>query len=166
MAAPSSFYIPSKTEAIEGKNSLTAKSPNQLLNLRPNMFFDSMLIRKIEPEDQVIPDHGQQCNPGPEDKEIRRSSATICFGLSGQRVRNQGPNWRFRELIPERRVRFSSENLQPIEQVVYDRGRQPRDCNLVWTAADVWDGEVSGDDHDQASAGGIPDRDDNPKAGV
>ena len=46
--------IPPKNEAIEGKNSLTSKSPNPLMNLRPNLFFDSMLIRAIGPEDQVI----------------------------------------------------------------------------------------------------------------
>ena len=122
------LYIPSKTEAIEGKNSLTAKSPNQLLNLRPNMFFDSMLIRKIQPNDQVFLTTDNNVVQDPKTKkyiEVRDYLLWFVRAKTG----TKGPDT-IPELIPERRVRFSSENLQPIEQVVYDQDGKPETVTL------------------------------------
>jgi hypothetical protein len=48
------LLIPPQNKAIEGRNSVTTKSANPLMDLRPNLFFDSMLIREIAPEDEVI----------------------------------------------------------------------------------------------------------------
>jgi outer membrane lipoprotein-sorting protein len=112
------LYIPSKTTAIEGKNSLTSKSPNPLLNLRPGMFFDSMLIRPVAPEDEVILTTDENVSQDPKTKKwveyryyllsiVRAKGATT--GTSA-----------IRELIPRRVIRFSREDLRPIEQEVYD----------------------------------------------
>ncbi len=112
------LYIPSKTEVVEGKNSLTTKSPNQMLNLRPGMFFDSMLIRPVAPEDEVILTTDENVSQDPKTKKwiedryyllsiVRAKGATT--GTSA-----------IRELIPRRVIRFSREDLRPIEQEVYD----------------------------------------------
>ncbi len=112
------LYIPSKTMAIEGKNSLTSKSPNALLNLRPGMFFDSMLIRPVAPEDEVILTTDENVSQDPKTKKwvenryyllsiVRAKDATT--GTSA-----------IRELIPRRVIRFSRDDLRPIEQEVYD----------------------------------------------
>jgi hypothetical protein len=112
------LYIPSKTLAIEGKNSLTSKSPNALLNLRPGMFFDSMLIRPVAPEDEVILTTDENVSQDPKTKKwvenryyllsiVRAKEATT--GTSA-----------IRELIPRRVIRFSRDDLRPIEQEVYD----------------------------------------------
>jgi outer membrane lipoprotein-sorting protein len=112
------LYIPSKTSAIEGKNSLTSKSPNPLLNLRPGMFFDSMLIRPVAPEDEVILTTDENVSQDPKTKkwvEYRYYLLSI--------VRTKGTTTgtsAIRELIPRRVIRFSREDLRPIEQEVYD----------------------------------------------
>jgi len=118
------LYIPSKTEAIEGKNSLTTKSPNQLLNLRPNMFFDSMLVRKIQPQDQVFLTTENKVLQDPKTKKYIEVRDYLLWFVRAK-VGAKGPN-----SIPERRVRFSSENLQPIEQVVYDQDGKPETITL------------------------------------
>jgi outer membrane lipoprotein-sorting protein len=122
------LYIPHDTKVIEGKNSLTAKSSNQLLNLRPNMFFDSMLVRKIEPNDQVFLTTENNVIQDPKTKkfiEVRDYLLWFVRAKTGK----EGPA-EIPELIPERRVRFSSENLQPIEQVVYDEDGKPQTITL------------------------------------
>lgn len=45
------LYIPSKSKAIKGSNSVTHKSDNQFENMRPGFFFDSMIVRGLDPAD-------------------------------------------------------------------------------------------------------------------
>src|SRR5271165_4700299 len=47
------LLIPPKNKAIIGTSPVTRKSANTLENLRPNVFFDSMLIQSVSPESQV-----------------------------------------------------------------------------------------------------------------
>ena len=117
------LYIPSKTEAIEGKNSLTAKSPNHLLNLRPNMFFDSMLIRQIEPDDEVFLTTDNNVIQDPKTKKwVEERDYLLWFVRAKVGTKRAKRDTRVDSRA--RVIRFSSENLQPIEQVVYDAGRQ------------------------------------------
>jgi len=112
------LYIPSKTEAIEGGNSLTTKSPNHLLNLRPGMFFDSMLIRPVAPEDEVILTTDENLSQDPKTKKWIEERYYL---LSIVRAKGTtAATSAIRELIPRRVIRFSREDLRPIEQAVYD----------------------------------------------
>jgi outer membrane lipoprotein-sorting protein len=111
------LYIPSKTEAIEGKNSLTTKSPNPLLNLRPGMFFDSMLIRPVAPEDEVILTTDENVSQDPKTKKWVEDRYYL---LSIVRAKATTGTNAIRELIPQRVIRFSREDLRPVEQEVYD----------------------------------------------
>jgi outer membrane lipoprotein-sorting protein len=113
------LFVPSQSKVIEGKNSLTSKSPNPLMNLRPNVFFDSMLIRAIGPEDQVILTTDNNISQDPKTKkwtEERDYKLEIVQEKSV--LKGSGP---FRELIDKRVIHFNRDNLQPIEQDVYDR---------------------------------------------
>src|SRR6476660_6652889 len=38
-------YIPAKSRFIEGRNELSALSPNKLENLRPSVFLDALFVR-------------------------------------------------------------------------------------------------------------------------
>jgi outer membrane lipoprotein-sorting protein len=113
------LLIPPKNEAVEGKNSVTSKSPNPMMNLRPNLFFDSMLIRAIGPEDQVIltTDNNiiqdQKSKKWTEERDYKLEIVQEKSSAKGSGT--------FRELIDKRVIRFSRDNLQPIEQDVYDR---------------------------------------------
>ncbi len=113
------LLIPPKNEAIEGKNSLTSKSPNPLMNLRPNLFFDSMLIRAIGPQDQVILTTDNNISQDPKTKkwtEERDYKLEIVQEKSAAKAAGT-----FRELIDKRVIHFNRDNLQPIEQDVYDQ---------------------------------------------
>jgi outer membrane lipoprotein-sorting protein len=113
------LLIPSQNKAIEGSNSVTAKAANPLMNLRPGLFFDSMLIREIAPEDEVILTTDSNVSQDPKTKKWFEERDYL---LSVVREKNAAgaPNG-IRELIPKRVIRFNRENLQPIEQDVYDR---------------------------------------------
>jgi outer membrane lipoprotein-sorting protein len=45
------LYIPPKNKAVVGTNEVTTPSKNGLENLRPSVFFDSLLIRAIQPSE-------------------------------------------------------------------------------------------------------------------
>ena len=45
------LYVPSKSKAVRGANSLKKKSANQMENLRPDFFYDAMMVRGLEPQD-------------------------------------------------------------------------------------------------------------------
>jgi len=45
------LVIPPKSRAIQGPNTVTKKSEKQLENLRPGFFFDSMMVRALDPDD-------------------------------------------------------------------------------------------------------------------
>jgi outer membrane lipoprotein-sorting protein len=122
------LYVPSKTEVVEGKNSLTTKSKDQLYNLRPNMFFDSMLVRKIQPGDQVFLTTENNVIQDPKTKKYSEVRDYLLWFVRAK-VGGKEPA-AIPELIPERRVRFSSENLQPIEQIVYDQDGKPETITL------------------------------------
>ena len=45
------LWIPSKNKAIKGSNSLSKKSANMMENIRPAFFFDAMVVRGLDPDD-------------------------------------------------------------------------------------------------------------------
>ena len=45
------LYVPSKSKAVRGANSMKKKSANQFENLRPDFFYDAMMVRGLDPED-------------------------------------------------------------------------------------------------------------------
>jgi hypothetical protein len=47
-------YIPSKSRFIEGRNELSAPSPNKLENLRPSVFLDALFVRPPGPQEKTV----------------------------------------------------------------------------------------------------------------
>jgi len=111
--------IPSQSKVVEGRNSVTTKAANPLMNLRPGLFFDSMLIREIAPEDEVILTTDSNVSQDPKTKKWFEERDYL---LSVVREKSAAGSARgIRELIPKRVIRFNRENLQPIEQDIYDQ---------------------------------------------
>jgi len=112
------LLIPPKNQAVVGKNSVTTKSANTLENMRPSLFFDSILIRNIAPDDQVILTTDSNVSQDPKTKKWTEERDYL---LSIVRAKDpaKGPNL-VHELIPQRVIRFNRQNLQPIEQDIYD----------------------------------------------
>ena len=149
---------------IEGKNTVTTKSANTLLNLRPtNLFFSSILIHSIGPDDQVILTTDNNVSQDPKTKKWIEGAELSPLGGAGEGC-NAGtePD---QELIPKRVIRFDRQNLQPIEQDSYDKEGNIETITTLWTAPDLRQREVSRHDHHKAAAGGIPDRVDPSEAG-
>ena len=106
------LYIPSKSLAIEGLNSVEKKSANQLENLRPGFFLDAMVVRGLAPDDlySVVTD-----SETVEDAARKHLFTVPEYILSISR-RKPGSQ----QLIPVRVVTFRRDDLMPSQQDIYD----------------------------------------------
>jgi outer membrane lipoprotein-sorting protein len=106
------LLIPPKSLVITGTGTVTTPSSNALMNLRPAVFFDSLLIKKVEPEDlvYVTSDTGIVHDP-----KTHHLIAEPDYELGI--LRRIGTS---QQLRPERVVHISRTNLQPFQQDEYD----------------------------------------------
>jgi hypothetical protein len=88
------------------------------MNLRPGMFFDSMLIKPVAPEDEVILTTDEDVSQDPKTKKWVEDRYYL-LSIVREKAPKPGTN-SIRELIPRRVVRFSRDDLRPIEQEIYD----------------------------------------------
>jgi outer membrane lipoprotein-sorting protein len=106
------LYIPSKSRAVKGSNSLKKKSANSLENLRPGFFFDAMVVRGLQPDDDYSVAADSETV---EDASKKHLLLTPEYVLSIMR-RKPGSH----ELTPVRVVTFHRDDLLPSEQDLYD----------------------------------------------
>jgi outer membrane lipoprotein-sorting protein len=105
------LWIPPKSEGFEGTNTLTQPSTNALENMRPYMFFDSLLIRKITDNDRLMmtADTDTEVNPKTRKLEIRPEYLlTVARPQDHSNVEQ-----------PERVIQFSRIDLRPVEEDIY-----------------------------------------------
>jgi outer membrane lipoprotein-sorting protein len=48
------LVVPSRNTAIEGSNTVTEKSPDPLMNLRPDFFLDALAVRRLDPDNEYM----------------------------------------------------------------------------------------------------------------
>ncbi len=106
------LLIPPKSKAIVGNVKLTKPSKNALENLRPGLFFDSMLIHSIAPEEQIFVTGESRVFT---DKEKKQLVEEPVYDLAIVRRKPDG-----NELMLDRVIRFGRSNLLPFEQDIYD----------------------------------------------
>jgi outer membrane lipoprotein-sorting protein len=106
------LWIPSKSKAIKGSNSLTKKSSSMMENLRPDFFFDAMVVRGLEKDDDYSVAADSETV---EDASKKHLLFTPEYNLNIMR-RKPGTH----ELTPVRVVTFHREDLLPYEQDLYD----------------------------------------------
>jgi hypothetical protein len=106
------LWIPSKNIAFKGSNTVKKRSANQLENLRPGFFLDALVVRGLEPDDWygVVAD-----SETVEDAARKHLFIVPEYVLSISRHKPDS-----HELIPERVVTFSRDNLLPVQQDLYD----------------------------------------------
>jgi outer membrane lipoprotein-sorting protein len=106
------LLIPPKNLAVTGTGKVTAPAKNPLMNLRPAVFYDSMLIKKVESEDlvYVTSDTGIERDP-----KTHHLMAEPDYELGI--LRRIGDS---QQLMPERVVHVSRTNLMPFQQDEYD----------------------------------------------
>ena len=114
------LLIPPRSRAIQGSNTVTTKTTNPLENLRPDVFLDSILIRRISP-DWIV----SLTNSSLTKVDLRTSSSWLrprfmtstIAEVPGERSPSAG--------LPQvgqplRVIHFSRINLMPAEQDIYD----------------------------------------------
>jgi outer membrane lipoprotein-sorting protein len=107
-----SLWIPSKNKVIEGSDTLNKKSSSMMENLRPRFFFDAMVVRGLEPDDDYSVAADSETV---EDVSKKHLLLTPEYDLNIMR-RKPGTH----ELTPVRVVTFHREDLLPYEQDLYD----------------------------------------------
>ena len=106
------LWIPSKNKAIEGANALHKKSASQVENLRPDFFFDAMVVKGLEPDElySVTADSDTIM-----DAKKKHLILIPEYVLSVMR-RKPDSN----ELTPVRVITFHRDDMLPYEQDLYD----------------------------------------------
>jgi hypothetical protein len=105
------MYYPHE-RVIEGSNTVTKESANPLENLRPKIFFDSLLIKCIEPDDLVTLTTDTENKLDPKTRQLMVSPE---YDLT---IGRQKPN--SREVIAQRVIHFSRIDLRTVQEDIYD----------------------------------------------
>ncbi len=106
------LYIPSRDIAYEGPNSQNKKSPNAIENMRPGFFFDAIVVRGLEPDDDYMVTADTDTV---EDAKKKHLILIPEYVLSVIRPRPGS-----KELTPVRVITFHRDDLLPYEQDLYD----------------------------------------------
>jgi|HubBroStandDraft_5_1064220.scaffolds.fasta_scaffold45102_2 outer membrane lipoprotein-sorting protein len=111
------LWIPPKNKVVEGTN-VEPKPPsaNAFENMRPYVFFDSLLIRKIGPEDELLPSADSKTEVNPKTRKLELIPEYVLTVA----VRQGNSNI----LHPTRVIYFSRIDLRPIEEDIYDQNGQ------------------------------------------
>lgn len=107
------LWIPSKSEAITGPATESqTKSKNQFENLRPGFFFDSMVVRGLDPDDEYFVTSDTDTIEDPSKKHLLLEPEYLL------NVVHRRPN--SQELTMVRVVHFHRDTLLPAQQDLYD----------------------------------------------
>ena len=110
------LVIPPRSRAIVGTNKVTKPSANEIENMRPDIFLDSVLIKSIEPERLVYLTNTTQTH-----RQDKKLVETPEYDLHvGEEDPQATDGLKVRVLKPTRVIRFSRLTLLPIGQDIYD----------------------------------------------
>lgn len=106
------IYYP-HDHVIEGSNTVTKESSNALENLRPRIFFESLLINCIEPDDLVTLTTDTETNVDPKTKQLLLDPQ---YDLTIARRKPDS-----QELIPQRVIHFTRTDMHTVQEDIYDQ---------------------------------------------
>ncbi len=106
------LVVPHNNKAYVGSNAVTKPSPNPIENLRPNIFFDTMILSAIGPDDLV---ERSTVSPTHVDPKTHQLMVDPEYELTIVRRRDNS-----QELIPERRIHFDRTTMLPSGVDIYD----------------------------------------------
>lgn len=107
------MIIPPRNKAFQGTNQVTEVSKKPLENLRPYVFFDSLLIQPISPSNLVVLTADTKTIIGPKHKHI-----DILPEYQLTVLNRKSPNSNI--LVPKRVIHFDRTTLEPYEEDIYD----------------------------------------------
>ncbi len=104
--------IPAKNRFIIGRNDVVFPSKQPLENLRPQVIFDSLMLREIDPRDEIaVLEHSTRTVTDP--KTHKQSDQPDYVLIILRRIDN---NW-----FLSRKIIFDRTDLEPDQQLIYDR---------------------------------------------
>ena len=110
-------HIPPRSRAITGSNALATPSSNPIENLRPGVFYDSLLIRGADTEDLVSQTSDDRIYQPDQTRKYVVDEPEYDLGIFHQVTGSP-------ELKVQRVVHFGRATLQPYQQDTYDdKGR-------------------------------------------
>jgi outer membrane lipoprotein-sorting protein len=107
------LYIPAKSKAIEGSNTVSARSANQLENLRPGFFLDALAVRG--------PAAGDRYTVTADVDVVEDAAKKHLYSVPEYILSIHRPEPGSQEDTPLRVVWFHRDDLLPYQQDVYDR---------------------------------------------
>jgi len=106
------LLIPPKNKAITGTNEVTNPSKNGLENLRPKVFFDSLLVPGVGPNEYVSLNESTRIMPSPDKKRVAIEEPD--YDLTISKVKNGNV------LQTTRVLHISRVDMLPFQQDIYD----------------------------------------------
>lgn len=106
-----SLSIPPQSKFIVGSNQVGRPSLQPLENIRPQAIFDALLLKEIDPENEIaVLEQGTEVVKDPKNhKDMEQSDYEIIV------VRREGRDWYL-----SRKIIFSRVNLFPDRQLIYN----------------------------------------------
>src|ERR1700677_4673525 len=112
------MLIPPHSRAIQGNNSVTTPAANSMENLRPDVFFDSILIHSISADSIVSLTNSSQQTLEPKTKRLIEQPQ---YDLTVLKPGERSPSPGLPQLgTPLRVIHFNRINLLPIGQDIYN----------------------------------------------
>jgi len=105
------LWIPPKNKVVEGTNAIRKLSPNPLENMRPFIFSDSLLIRKIGPEDLLLVTSDNPTGMNAKTRKLEFQPEYLLTVLNRAGESNV--------LLAKRVIHFSRLTLRPIGEDIY-----------------------------------------------
>jgi outer membrane lipoprotein-sorting protein len=105
------LVIPSKNLAIKGSNTSTDKSATEWENLRPDFFFDAIVVRGLDTDDEYMVSSDTETVADAANKHLYAEpeyTLTVVRRKTG------------REIQPVRTVTFHRDDMLPYDQYIYD----------------------------------------------
>jgi hypothetical protein len=102
--------IPPKNRFVVGRNDLIAPNPQQPLeSLRPQIIYDALMLRAINPDEIAVIENGMETVPGEKGRKLQQSDYMIDVIRTGN-----GDSWLSRKIV------FNRVDLLPDRQLIYD----------------------------------------------
>jgi outer membrane lipoprotein-sorting protein len=105
------LWIPPKNRFVVGRNDLQSRNPQQSLeNLRPQHIYDALLLREIEPQNEIaVVENGYEIVRDAKGQNVEQSDYEI------EVIRKGEHGW-----FLSRKIIFSRSDLLPHRQLTYD----------------------------------------------
>jgi hypothetical protein len=105
------LYVPYYKTVYKGSNTVTEKSPNPLMNLRPAFFLDAVMVRGIDADDEYMVTN---------DTETIEDAAKKHLYTMPEYILNVMRHKKGSEYLAERVITFHRDDMLPYEQEIYD----------------------------------------------